>query len=86
MKRLFKFHDLPAELQSEAIAKVQRLAELTAREYGEIWTESSADLARAATFTVARNRGHITGIWSVRFASEPTVLPGTERKRPQLAA
>jgi len=80
-KRIFTFAALPSDMQAAAIAKVQRLAELTAREHGEIWIESSADLARAATFTVCRDRitKDIVSIWTVWFATAPRVMPGTER-------
>lgn len=79
-KRLFKFADLPADWQTEAIAKVARLAEARTRYNGEIWAESSFDLAAAATFEIARWNGRPC-IWGVRFATEPRVVPGTEYHR-----
>lgn len=86
MKRLFKFQDLSPSLQSQAIAKVSRLAALTAREHGEIWIEPAPALAQAATFTVTRYQGEITGIWNVRFARTPKIMPGTERRSLRLSA
>lgn len=81
MKRKFRFTELPSDMQAAAVAKVQRLAELTARHHGEIWIDAAIDLARAATFTVLRNREtkDIVSIWSVDFAASPRVMPGTER-------
>lgn len=82
MKRILPFAALSPAMQSAAVAKIQRVAELTAGYRGEIWTESARTLAERARFTVLRDReGEIAGIWDFKLATPPTVLPGTEERR-----
>ena len=80
--RIFAFSDLSPEMQRAAVEKISRLAVLRAEYNGELWAESSRDLAQTARFEIYRVRGQIAGIWSVRFAREPLVVAGTEFKRP----
>ena len=83
--RIFSFSELSPEMQHAAVAKVSRLAVMRAAYCGEVWAESSRDLAERARFVVYRQRGEIAGIWEVRFARAPKVVPGTEYKRSVIA-
>ena len=76
--RIFDFEDLSPAMQRKAVEKIARLAVLRAEYNGEVWLESSEELARAARFEVYRVQGELAGIWAVRFARPPLVLPGTE--------
>lgn len=81
MKHILTYEELGnlgSRWQREAIDKIQRLAEATARYNGEIWTESAESLARSAKYRMALHRGSYVGIWDVRFATPPRVMPGTE--------
>lgn len=69
-------------MQNAGVAKIQRVAELTAGYRGEIWVEPARSLAESARFTVIRDRdGEIAGIWDFKLAHPPTVVPGTEERR-----
>ena len=82
MKRILPFSELSPAMQNAAVAKIQRVAELTAGYRGEIWAESARTLAESARFTVIRARdGEIVAIWDFKLAHPPTVLPGTEERR-----
>jgi hypothetical protein len=82
MKRILPFAELSPAMQNAGVAKIQRVAELTAGYRGEIWTESARTLAESARFTVIRDRdGEVSAIWDFKLAHPPTVMPGTEERR-----
>ena len=82
MKRILPFSELSPAMQNAGVAKIQRVAELTAGYRGEIWAESARTLAESARFTVLRDReGEITGLWDFKLARAPKIVPGTEERR-----
>ena len=82
MKRILPFSELSPAMQDAGVAKIQRVAEMTAGYRGEIWIESARTLAESARFTVIRDGfGEVSAIWDFKLAKRPTVMPGTEERR-----
>lgn len=85
MKRILTYPELPARLRTEAVAKLNSLAMLRARDSGQVipyaWAERVAPLCRFTTIGQQRSVWDVNplpwlqarGIWSV-FAIAPLSL------------
>jgi hypothetical protein len=78
MKRILSFSELSPAFQKEAIYRVSRIAVGRTHYCGEVWSETSLELARRARFVMSVRAGNYSGIYNIVFSTLPKIVPGTE--------